>query len=148
MLQRIQGNVELVPVRTTWTLLHDDVWKVGVQIPEYLTAALFGMKWSVSRSCRFIPGEKSPGSQWIGGLTGHKHGEWIILHPTRTKTPILFRPAHSQCPSSYTDCIQDTAQTVGRIQSFWNVLFLLWSDEEWERGHESKLQTFARNYGF
>jgi hypothetical protein len=32
-----------------------------------LTSALFGGEWSTSRRCRFTPGERAPGTHWIGG---------------------------------------------------------------------------------
>jgi hypothetical protein len=33
----------------------------------FLTSALVGGEWSTSRRGRFIPGEKAPGTHWIGG---------------------------------------------------------------------------------
>jgi hypothetical protein len=32
-----------------------------------LTSALVGGEWSTSRPCRFTPGERAPGTHWIGG---------------------------------------------------------------------------------
>jgi hypothetical protein len=40
---------------------------VDVYIHVFLTSALVGGKWSASLSCRFILGERTPGSLWIGG---------------------------------------------------------------------------------
>jgi hypothetical protein len=35
--------------------------------PLFLTSALVGDEWSTSRPGRFIPGERAPGTHWIGG---------------------------------------------------------------------------------
>jgi len=35
-----------------------------------MTSTLGGGKWSASRPDRFIPGERAPGSHWIGGWVG------------------------------------------------------------------------------
>jgi hypothetical protein len=36
----------------------------------FLTSALVGREWSASRPGRFTPGERAPGTHWIGGLVG------------------------------------------------------------------------------
>jgi hypothetical protein len=36
----------------------------------FLTSALDGGQWPASRPCRFTPGERAPGSHWIGGWVG------------------------------------------------------------------------------
>jgi hypothetical protein len=41
----------------------------GIATP-FLTLALDGGEWSISRLCRFIPGERAPGTHFIGGLKG------------------------------------------------------------------------------
>jgi hypothetical protein len=40
---------------------------VDVYIHTYMTSALVGGEWSASRPGHFIPGERAPGSHWIGG---------------------------------------------------------------------------------
>jgi hypothetical protein len=40
---------------------------VDVYIHIILTSALVGGEWSASRPCRFNPGERAPGTNWIGG---------------------------------------------------------------------------------
>jgi hypothetical protein len=40
---------------------------VDVQNHIFLTSALAGGEWSASRPGSFTPGEKAPGTQWIGG---------------------------------------------------------------------------------
>jgi len=42
-------------------------WGVEVQCQAFLTWALEGGEWS---SGRFTPGERAPGSDWIGGWVG------------------------------------------------------------------------------
>jgi hypothetical protein len=39
-----------------------------------LTSALVGGEWSTSRPGRFTPGEKAPGSHWIGGSVDLRAG--------------------------------------------------------------------------
>jgi hypothetical protein len=43
---------------------------VDVRINIFLTSALVGGEWLVSRSCRFTPGERAPGTRWIEGWVG------------------------------------------------------------------------------
>jgi hypothetical protein len=57
----------------------------------FLTSALVGGEWSVSRPGRFTPGEGAPGTYWIGGWVGPRaglgrRGEQKILHPTGIRT--------------------------------------------------------------
>jgi hypothetical protein len=40
----------------------------------FLTSALAGGEWSASRPGRFTPGEKAPGTHWIGGWVGPRAG--------------------------------------------------------------------------
>jgi hypothetical protein len=40
----------------------------GCTHPVFLTSALVGGEWSASRPSRFTPGERAPGTHWIGGL--------------------------------------------------------------------------------
>jgi hypothetical protein len=42
----------------------------GVLAPTFLTWALDGSERSASRSCRFNPGERAPGTHWLGGWVG------------------------------------------------------------------------------
>jgi hypothetical protein len=47
---------------------------VDVQTHIFLTSALVGREWSVSRPGRFTPRERSPGTHWIGGWVDPKGG--------------------------------------------------------------------------
>jgi hypothetical protein len=47
---------------------------VDVQFHIFLTSVLTGGEWSASRPCRFIPGERVPDTNWIGGYVGPKAG--------------------------------------------------------------------------
>jgi hypothetical protein len=47
--------------------------EVDLQIRIFLTSALAGGEWSASRPCRFTPGERAPGTHWIGGWGGEKN---------------------------------------------------------------------------
>jgi hypothetical protein len=61
---------------------------------DVLTSALAGGEWSASCPGHFSPGERAPGTHWIGG--------WVddlekILDPTGTRTPTTpGAPARSQ----------------------------------------------------
>jgi hypothetical protein len=46
---------------------------VDAYIHIFLTSVLGG-QWSDSCSGRFTPGERAPGTHWIGGWVGHRTG--------------------------------------------------------------------------
>jgi hypothetical protein len=45
-------------------------WGSGGIAASFLTSALDRHEWSDSRPGRFTPGERSPGTHWIGGWVG------------------------------------------------------------------------------
>jgi hypothetical protein len=47
---------------------------VDVYIHIFLTLALAGGEWSASRSGCFTPGERTPGTHWIGGWVDPRAG--------------------------------------------------------------------------
>jgi hypothetical protein len=47
---------------------------VNVYTHVFLTSALVGGEWSASRPGRFTPGEKVPGTHWIGGWVDSRAG--------------------------------------------------------------------------
>jgi hypothetical protein len=62
---------------------------VDVQIYIFLTSALAGGEWSALRPCHFTPGERSPGTHWIGDWgdpqrRSRQYEEEKILDPTGT----------------------------------------------------------------
>jgi hypothetical protein len=67
----------------------------------FLTSALAKGEWSTSRPGRFTPGERAPGSHWIGGwedptigLNDVKRRKILLL--LRLELQILGRPARTQ----------------------------------------------------
>jgi hypothetical protein len=57
-----------------------------------VASSLAGGEWSVSRHGRFTPGERAPGTHWIGGWVGPRAGlddmeKKKILVPTGTRIP-------------------------------------------------------------
>jgi hypothetical protein len=75
--------------------------EIYVQIHIFLTSALVGREWSASRPCCFTPGEKTPGTQWIGGWVGPRAGlddvekrKFLTLPGLELR--LLGRPARSQ----------------------------------------------------
>jgi hypothetical protein len=47
---------------------------MDVYIHVFLTSALVGGEWSALRPGRFTPGERFPGTYWIGGWVGPRKG--------------------------------------------------------------------------
>jgi hypothetical protein len=78
----------------------------------FLTSAQAGIEWSASRPGRFTPGERAPGTHWIGGWVDPRSGlhdvekrEFLILlglelRPVRLPvcSQSLYRPCY---PGSY-----------------------------------------------
>jgi hypothetical protein len=67
--------------------------EVEVQVRVSLTSALVGGEWSVSRPGRFTPGERVPGTRWIGGWVDPRTGlgdveKGKLLAVTENRTPI------------------------------------------------------------
>jgi hypothetical protein len=84
----------------------EDVW-----IHIFLTSTLAGGEWSASRPGRFTPGERAPGTHWIGGWVDPRAGledveERKFLTLPGLELRPLGRPARSQslyrlcCPGS------------------------------------------------
>jgi hypothetical protein len=72
-----------------------------VYIQILLTSALVAGKWSASRPGRFTPGERTPGTLWIGGWVGPRaslddleKGKFLILPGLELR--LLGHPARSQ----------------------------------------------------
>jgi hypothetical protein len=95
------GKVKLSLCLTNQALYHEGVWGVDVSIHIFLTSALVGGEWSASRSDRFIPGERAPGTHCIGGWLGLRAGlnavekRKFLTLPGLELRP-LGRPARSQ----------------------------------------------------
>jgi hypothetical protein len=74
---------------------------VDVLIHIFLTSALDGGECSASRPGRFTPGEKAPGTHWIGGLVHPRAGldgveniKFLTLPGLELRS--LARPVRSQ----------------------------------------------------
>jgi hypothetical protein len=73
---------------------------VDEQINILLTSVLVGGEWSASRLSRFTPGERAPGTHWIGGwldsiasLHEVEKRKFFVLPGLKLRS--LFRPARS-----------------------------------------------------
>jgi hypothetical protein len=80
---------------------------VDVWIHIFLTSALAIGEWSVSRPCHFTPGERTPGTHWIGGWVDPRAGlddmekwKFFTLPVLELSFPLIVRPVASR----YTDC--------------------------------------------
>jgi hypothetical protein len=60
------NNVKLSLCLISSALCHEDIWGSGGIAPPFLTSA--------SCPCRFTPGERAPGTHWIGGWVGSRAG--------------------------------------------------------------------------
>jgi hypothetical protein len=74
---------------------------VHVQIHIFLTLALAGGEWSASHLCCFTPGERAPGTHWLGGWVGPRAGlddvekrKFLLLPGLELQT--FGHPARSQ----------------------------------------------------
>jgi hypothetical protein len=75
--------------------------EVDVKIHTFLTSALVGGEWPASRPGRFTPGERAPGTHWIGGWLGPGAGvddveKRKLLNLPGLELRPLGRPARSQ----------------------------------------------------
>jgi hypothetical protein len=80
---------------------------VDVSIHIFLTSALAGGGWSPSRPCRFILGERAPGTHWIGGWVDPRAGLDDVEKRKFFILPGLeLRPSVVQLvPGRYTDWV-------------------------------------------
>jgi hypothetical protein len=58
----------------------------------FLTSALVGGEWLASRPCRITPGEKAPGTHWIGGWVGPRVDLNDVKRKILTLPGLEFRP--------------------------------------------------------
>jgi len=69
---------------------------VEVQLHAFLISALDGGEWSASHSSRFIPGERAPGTQWIGGWFGPRASLEAVAKKENLPLPKLGSRSSSQ----------------------------------------------------
>jgi hypothetical protein len=81
---------------------------VDVWIHIFLTLALVGGEWSVSRSGRFTPRLRATSNYWIGGWVGPR----AILDEVEKRKFLTLRYLSVIQPvaSHYTDCVIPTRQ--------------------------------------
>jgi len=70
-------------------------WGMELQLHTFLTSALDGGEWSVSRSGRFTPRERAPGTHWIRDWVGSRAGlEAVVKRKITHPIPGLGTPDH------------------------------------------------------
>jgi hypothetical protein len=80
--------------------------EVDVWIHVFLaSAALVGGEWSASRPSRFIPGERAPGTHWIGGWVCPRNGLDDVEKRKISALPGLDPSAVQPVASRYTDYV-------------------------------------------
>jgi hypothetical protein len=74
---------------------------VDTPIHIFLTSAVAGCEWSISSPGRFTPGERAPGTHWIGGSVDPRDGlddvemrKFLTIPGLELRT--FCRPAYSQ----------------------------------------------------
>jgi hypothetical protein len=75
--------------------------RVNAQIHVFFPSALVGDEWLASSAGHFIPGERAPGTQCIGGWVGPRAGldnmeKWKFLTTPGLKLRHLGCPVRSQ----------------------------------------------------
>jgi hypothetical protein len=66
---------------------------VDIYTHIFLTSALVGGEWSESRPGRFIPGERTPGTHWIGGWVDLRVGlDYVKKKKFLTLSGLELRP--------------------------------------------------------
>jgi hypothetical protein len=106
-MKPIQVKIKLSQRLINETLYHEDVWGSGGIVPLFLASAPDGGEWSASRPGRFTPGERAPGTAWIGGWVGCKAGldavHYItLLTPSENRNP-PFQPVACRYPG-FSNC--------------------------------------------
>jgi hypothetical protein len=98
-----------------------------VYLHEFLTSALDGGEWSALRPGGFIPRERAPGTQWIGGWVGHR----AVLYAVVKRIASTHRESNPRSP-----IVQPVAQRqawpakVGSLTTLYQMLTIL-SSEWW-----------------
>jgi hypothetical protein len=68
--KKVKEKIKLFLYLINYALFHKHIWGSGGIAPTFLTSALDEGVWSASRSYRFTPGERLPGTHWTGGWVG------------------------------------------------------------------------------
>jgi hypothetical protein len=94
-------KIKLPICLTSLALRHEDVWGSECTDPHFFTSELVGGEWSNSRPGRVTPGERSPGTHWIGDWVDPRAGlddmeKRKLLTSPGLKHRLLGRPARSQ----------------------------------------------------
>jgi hypothetical protein len=76
---------------------------VDVMIHIFVTSTLIGVEWSASRPCRFILGERTPGTHFIGGWVDPRVGVDDVEKRKFLTLPALELRPIWRSASRYTD---------------------------------------------
>jgi hypothetical protein len=133
------GKVKLSMCLTNWALCHKGVRGSGCIDPIFFTLALASVEWSASRPGRFTPGERAPGTHWIGDWVDPRIGlddmeKRKFLTPLGLKLQPLGHPAHSQ--SLYRLHYPGTQSKLGHAKL---ILTQFWSDSVFPWCHDYQI---------
>jgi hypothetical protein len=82
--------------------------------PYFLTSALDGGEWSVSRTGRFTPGERARGTHWIGGWMGPRGGLDAVEKRKILSCRVYNPDCPTRSPSLYRLSYRDSSYSVSR----------------------------------
>jgi hypothetical protein len=86
-----------------YALRHENLQGIVGTAPPFLTSAPDGGERSPSRPCSFTPGERVPGTHWIGGWIGPRSG-LDTVEKTKSFTAGNRTSAVQSVARRYTDC--------------------------------------------
>jgi hypothetical protein len=113
---------------------------------HYLTSALDGGEWSASRSGRFTPRERDPGTHWIGGWVGSRA---VLEAVVKRKIPNPHRESNLRTPivqpvaQSYTNWAKRLSMCQGLVDGV--CCILLWKGRD---GYSHGPKKMAHLYQF
>jgi UDP-N-acetylmuramyl pentapeptide phosphotransferase/UDP-N-acetylglucosamine-1-phosphate transferase len=87
--RKVSGKRKVVPVLKHYAM--KEYGGVYVWIRVLLASTLVGSDWAASRTCRFTPGQRYPGTHWIGGWVSSRAVLDDVVNVPETGSISVFR---------------------------------------------------------